>query len=133
MTTSVELEKGPATQAEVTERTRSGRMYRPSVDIIEQPDELVLMADMPGACPDHIDVRFENGTLTIDGKVKDRQPENTDYLLREFGIGDFYRTFQVNETINAERISAEFSNGVLTLHLPKIEAAKPRKIQVSAK
>jgi len=133
MTANVELEKGPATQVDETECTRSGKMYRPSVDIIEQPDELVLMADMPGVCPDHIDVRFENCTLTIHGRVKDRQPENTDYLLREYGIGDFYRTFQVNETVNAERISAEFSNGVLTLHLPKIEAAKPRKIQVSAK
>src|SRR5262245_25068826 len=117
MTTSVELEKGSAAQVEETERTRSGRMYRPSVDIIERHDELVLMADMPGASPDRIDVRFENGTLTIDGKVNDRQPENTDYLLREYGIGDFYRTFQVNETINAERISAGYSNGVLTLHL----------------
>jgi HSP20 family molecular chaperone IbpA len=133
MTTSVELEKGPATQVEEAECTRGGKMYRPSVDIIEKPDELVLLADMPGVCSDHIDVRFEKGTLTIHGRVKDRQPENTEYLLREYGIGDFYRTFQVNETINAEHISAEFSNGVLTLHLPKVEAVKPRKIQVSVK
>ena len=56
-----------------------------------------------------------------------------DYLLREYGVGDFYRAFQVSEVIDPSRIQAEYSGGVLTLHLPKSEAAKPRKIAVQAK
>lgn len=130
MATNVEIEKTPAAQAEA-ERTRGGRVYRPSVDIVEKPEELLLIADLPGTNPDEIDVRFENGTLTLYGRVKERQMEKAEQLLREYGIGDFYRTFQVNETIDAERISAEYRDGVLTLHLPKVEAVKPRKIQVS--
>ena|SRR5687768_7622298 len=130
MATNVEIEKTPSTPTEA-ERTRGGRVYRPAVDIVEKPEELLLIADMPGTSPDDIDVRFENGTLTLYGRVKERQMETAEHLLREYGIGDFYRTFQVNETIDAERISAEYRDGVLTLHLPKVEAAKPRKIQVS--
>jgi HSP20 family protein len=130
MATNVEIERAPETQVTEAERTRSGRLYRPDVDIVEKQDELLLIADMPGTSPEDLEVRFENGTLTIYGRVKERQPQDV-YLLREYGIGDFFRTFQVNETIDPERISAEYRDGVLTLHLPKVEAAKPRKIQVS--
>ena len=121
------------TKAEVvrTEHTRNVRHYRPNVDIVERADELTVSADMPGATADGIDVNFENGTLTIRGTVKPRQDDDADYLLREYGVGDFYRTFQVNETIDSERISADYADGVLVLHLPKVEAAKPRQIAVS--
>jgi HSP20 family molecular chaperone IbpA len=100
------------------------------VDIVERDNELALLADLPGACPDGIDVHFEKGTLTIHGKVEDRQPGGTRFLLREYGAGDYWRTFEVGEAINASAITAEYSNGVLTLHLPKVEAARPRKIAV---
>ena len=116
----------------VGERTRTGRTYRPNVDIVEREHELVVLADMPGASPDSIDIRFENGTLTISGKVEPRQAEDTRYLLSEYGVGDFLRSFAVSEIVDAQKISAEFSDGVLVLHLPKVEAAKPRKIPVKA-
>lgn len=121
------------TKAEVshTEHTRNVRHYRPNVDIIERADELTVYADMPGATADGIGINFENGTLTIHGKVRPRQHDDTDYPLREYGIGDFYRTFQVSETIDSECITADYADGVLVLHLPKVEAAKPRKIAVS--
>src|SRR5262245_57375730 len=113
-----------------TEQTRSGRSYVPNVDIFETPDELVLLADVPGVTAESIDIDFENGELSIHARVKESQPEGTSYLLREYGIGEFYRTFEISESINSERISAELSDGVLTLHLPKVEAVKPRKIAV---
>jgi HSP20 family protein len=53
-------------------------------------------------------------------------------LLQEYGVGDFYRTFKVSEQIDSTRISAEYHDGVLTIHLPKVEAAKPRKISVQS-
>lgn len=114
------------------EHTRSGRFYRPNVDILERNDELVVLADMPGVKSGDIDIRFEGGELTIHGPVAPRQDANISYLLQEYGVGDFYRTFRVGEQIDAGKISAEYADGVLTLHLPKAEAAKPRQIKVKS-
>jgi HSP20 family protein len=126
------LTKTAAEQADSVERTRSGRCYRPNVDILEQADELLVLADMPGAKGETIDVKFEDGTLEIRAEVAPRQGDEHGYLLREYGVGDYYRSFRISETIAASKISAECADGVLTLHLPKTEAAKPRKIVVSA-
>lgn len=134
MTTATTAPVERKTTSEVTRRepTRSVR-YRPNVDIIEKADELLVVADMPGTRPEDIDVNFENGVLTIHGRVRERQPRETNFLLREYGIGDFYRSFEVSESIDANNISAEYSDGVLTLHLPKVAAARPRKIAVKAR
>ncbi len=123
--------KTPASEVTPAEHTRSGYYFQPNVDIIERADELTVLADVPGAAADGIDLNFEDGTLTIQAKVPPRN-ENVDFLVREYGVGDFYREFRVNETIDVGRISAELSDGVLTLHLPKVEAAKPRKITVKS-
>lgn len=104
--------------------------YRPNVDIVETATEVTLFADMPGARADAIDIHFEKGVLAIRAKVATRDVEGRQSLLREYGIGDFHRTFQVSESIDASRISAEYKSGVLTLHLPKVEAVQPRKIEV---
>jgi len=113
-----------------SERTRGGRVYRPNVDIVEKQDELLLLADMPGANAGEIDIRFEDGELTIHGPAALRQNDQARYLLQEYGVGDFYRTFRVSEQIDAAKISAEYKDGVLALHLPKVEAAKARRINV---
>jgi HSP20 family protein len=113
------------------EHTRSGEHYRPDVDILELADELVVNADVPGARAEDIDIHFEDGSLTIYAKVAGRPTSGT-ALLREFGVGDFRRTFRVNEQIDPSRISAQYRDGVLTLHLPKAEKARPRKIQVQS-
>ncbi len=119
--------------ATATEHTRNGRFYRPNADILERPDELLVLADLPGAKSDRIDVKFEKGALTLHATVAERQSEDQHYLAHEYGVGDYYRTFQVSEAIDAGRISAEYADGVLTLHLPKAESIKPRKISISAK
>lgn len=120
------------TAAEVTpaEHTRSGQCYRPTVDILEQGDELLVLADVPGARRDRIDVKFEDGTLAIHAEVEPRQDKDQQFLLREYGVGDYYRTFQISEAIDAGKITAGYADGVLTLRLPKAEAVKPRKITV---
>jgi HSP20 family protein len=112
------------------EHTRTGQVYRPNVDILELPHELLVHADVPGVRGEDVDISFEDGSLTVHGKVKARQPDETDFLSREYGVGDFYRTFRVSEEIDPSKITAECRDGVLVLHLPKSEAAKPRKIQV---
>src|SRR5262245_58877688 len=103
MATEMTLEK-TNTQPRATEHTRGGRHYVPNVDIFETPEELIVLADFPGASGQDIDIDFENGELSIHGKVKERQPEGTTYLLREYGIGDFHRTFQISERIDTARI-----------------------------
>ncbi len=123
-------QNGADTAAE--ELTRGGPYYRPTVDIYEQADELTVLADIPGAKNDQIDIYFEDGTLTIHAKVPPRQTSQGPFARKEYGVGDFYRTFRVSEQIDSTRIAAEYSAGVLTLHLPKVEAVKPRKIKVNA-
>lgn len=132
-TTETGLEKRPSREAaRGTEHPWSAPYYTPSVDILETRDDLLLHADMPGVRSGDIDIRFENGELTIHGKTKLRQEEGRNYLLREYEPGDYYRTFSISEAIDAEKIAAEFKDGVLTLHLPKVEKAKPRKITVKS-
>jgi HSP20 family protein len=124
--------KPAAEETAGAELTRSGRCYRPHVDILEQAEELLVLADVPGAQGDRIDVKFEDGTLTIHAPVDPRQEENHEFLLHEYGVGDYYRTFRVSEAIDASQITAAYADGVLTLRLPKAEAAKPRRISVKA-
>ena len=125
----------PQENAEVSpaEHTRGGTYYRPNVDIYELPAELVVKADMPGAKMDEIDIQFEDGSLVIHARLPARQEKQGPFSRKEYGVGDYYRTFRVSEQIDASRISADYSAGILTLHLPKTEAVKPRKIQVEAK
>ena len=130
MSDQATIEKRP-TEVTRAERTQSGRVYVPNVDIIEKADELLVMADVPGARAEEIDIHFERGVLTIDAHVKPRRDESkTRYLLREYGVGDFSRRFEVDDKIDASRIVADVKNGVLTLHLPKADEIKPRKITV---
>ncbi len=111
--------------------SRGGMFFRPNCDIYEREDELLILADVPGVKGSEIEVKFEDGVLAIHAPVEARQPENLEYAVREYGIGDFYRTFQVSEAIDAGKITAECSDGVLTLHLPKSAAVRARKIAVN--
>jgi HSP20 family protein len=105
--------------------------YSPRVDVVETPDELTVYADLPGVRPEDLDIRFENGELTIHAKVQPRY-EKGEFLLQEYGVGDFYRTFTISEEIDSDKITAELKQGVLVLHLPKREAVKPKRITVKA-
>lgn len=133
MTANSTMEKSPSPVTRM-ERTRAGETFVPPVDIVEKDDELLLLADVPGATADGIDVHYERGTLTLRARVEPREtPVGATPLVREYGVGDYERTFQVGEGVDADRIGAEFANGVLTLHLPKADAIKPRKISVRNK
>ncbi len=131
MSETTTLEKRIST-SEQPEQVRSGRTYVPVVDIIERGDELLLLADVSGANAEGIDINYERGTLSIVARVEPRRSAEATYLLHEYGVGDFVRTFQIGEGIDSSKIRAEVKAGVLTLHLPKAEAAKTRKIAVRA-
>ena len=114
------------------ESTRSGFYFTPRVDIYETDNELTLFADLPGVTAENVDLRFERGELILQGRVKRRQHPGQ-VLMSEYEEGDFYRVFQIHESIDSTRIEAECKNGVLTVHLPKAESAKPKQVAVKAK
>ena len=125
------LVKKEAAEVTVPEATRGGIYYTPCVDIYESADEVVLQCDMPGVKPQDLDVRFEKGELSLHGRVQPRQTPQ-EYLAKEYGVGDFYRSFAIAPEIDSDRISAEYRDGVLTVHLPKQERVKPKRIAVQA-
>jgi len=94
----------------------------PRVDVLETENEFLVLADMPGVTPGDVDVRFEKGELSVHGRrPSSRTEESTTY----------HRTFAVADTVAADKITAELKSGVLTIRLPKVEAAKPKRIAVS--
>jgi len=110
---------------------QTNRPWAPSVDIYETGDELVLKADVPDVDLKDIDVRVENQTLTLSGQRKFEQQESgKGYHRIERSYGNFVRSFAVPNTFDTEKIAASYKNGVLTVSLPKKEAAKPRQIKV---
>jgi len=106
-------------------------VFEPRVDIVEVDDNMVLYVDLPGVKSEDVDIRFENRELQIHGKVTPAATK-PHFLLQEYGVGDYYRAFSVTDDIDAEKIRADLNDGVLTVHLPKAEALKQRRITVNA-
>jgi HSP20 family protein len=110
----------------------SSRPWSPAVDIYESENELVLKADVPDVDLKDIDVRVENQTLTIAGERKfEKKDAGKGYHRIERSYGNFVRSFAVPNSFDTENINAAYRNGVLTVTLPKKEAAKPRQIKVA--
>jgi HSP20 family protein len=132
MAETSELAQKTRAEQTASESTRGGAYFTPRVDIYETDKELTLYADVPGARPEDVDMRYDRGQLFLHARVKPRaqQPNNLHY---EYDEGDFYRVFDIHESIDASKIEAECKNGVLTVHLPKVEAARPRQINVRSK
>jgi len=107
----------------------------PVVDVRETKNEVVLQAELPGINPDEVEVSVENGVLSITGEkqaeVREGE-EGGDFHLVERRYGRFERRFTLPRSVDAEKVSAEFRHGLLTVTLPKAEAAKPRRIAVKA-
>jgi len=113
---------------------RGTRPWSPSVDIYETENELVFRADLPDVKLEDIEVRVENQTLTLKGERKFEEDNDVrGYHRLERSYGTFTRSFTVPSTVDPEKVAAEFKNGVLTVKLPKKEAAKPRQVKIEVK
>lgn len=113
------------------EPTRAEEVYvAPPVDIYEDDQGLVVVADLPGVSPDGLDVRVEQRVLTLLGRP--RAAAGGTPLSREYELAGFFRQFQLPEEIDTGRIEADLKQGVLTLRLPRAPAAQPRRIEVRA-
>ncbi|NBV45296.1 MAG: Hsp20/alpha crystallin family protein [Planctomycetia bacterium] len=105
--------------------------YQPHVDVRVEQGDVVVVADMPGARTDAIDVSFADGVLSLHARVAARDLPGT-ALRQEYGIGDFRRSFRLGDGFDATGITATYSLGVLTVRVPKLAAVRPRKVPVQA-
>ena len=112
------------------EQTKPGMVFTPSVDIFETDRELTLLADLPGVTAENLTIDLRENTLTLTGEVDPFERADEKDLLIEYEIGKYYRQFSLSNVIDQSKIDANLTNGVLRLTLPKVEEAKPRKIEV---
>jgi len=115
----------------MSEDPRTGVVFRPDVDILEEPDAFVIHADMPGASEESVDIQLEKGLLTLHARLAET-PSNARTLYAEYRDGSYYREFRLSEDIDATAVSARMKDGVLELRLPKSVSRKPRRIEVQA-
>jgi HSP20 family molecular chaperone IbpA len=108
------------------------RAVTPAVDIFENGEELLLVADVPGVSAEGIDLHIENDTLTLSAR-RQSKADDSPALVREYDEVDFVTAFRIPAGIDAAAISAETKNGTLVVKLPKAAAAKSRKIAVEAR
>jgi HSP20 family protein len=116
---------GPSTAQPVT--------WGLALDVIEQEDEFLVKASVPGINPDDLEITFTDNVLTIKGETKaEEEIKDANYHLRERRFGSFARSISLGSRITADKIQANYENGVLTLHLPKAEEVKPKRIPIKA-
>src|SRR3954466_9007407 len=110
----------------------ASRPWSPPVDILETENELVLKADLPEVDPKNVGIQLENGTLTLKGERKFEEQANGQrgYHRIERSYGSFVRAFSLPDTVDGEKVKADYKSGVLTVTLPKKEMAKPKTINV---
>jgi HSP20 family protein len=113
------------------ESTVPARFYLPNTDIFETEQALSLIVEMPGVDKNKVDVRVEDGVLTIEGRLDFSKYEGMQPVYTEYNVGHYRRSFSLSNKVDQGKISAEMKDGVLTLVLPKPEATKPRKISVN--
>ncbi len=102
----------------------------PPVDIIESGDGISLTADMPGVGKDGLSIGVEGGRLTIEGTIDLNEAARLHSVYAEVRVDRYKRTFVLSRDLDTEKIDAKLQNGVLTLRIPKVERAKPRRIEV---
>jgi len=116
------------TVGQQTEETRGLRVVSPLVDIMENENEIMVYADLPGVKREDLSVHIDDGTLTLSGAIPAVQAGAIQW--EEFGQVEYRRRFAVPQTIDIEGVKAELRDGVLCLILPKSAAAKPRSIEI---
>jgi len=109
----------------------STRSWAPPVDIYETADAIVLKAELPGIDPKDVEVRVEDNTLYLKGERKyEKEVKEQNYHRVERSYGSFARSFSLPNSIDAEKVKAEYKDGLLTLTMPKREEAKPKTIKI---
>lgn len=132
MAAKQELQSQKKRELETREETTiPARVFLPNTDIYETKDALTVILEMPGVEKSNVDVRVEGGILNIQGRLDMSKYQGLQPLYTEYNVGHYARNFELSSKIDHNKIGAELKDGVLTLTLPKVEEAKPRRIEVS--
>lgn len=107
------------------------RVFVPTTDVLEDEQSLTVVMEMPGVSKEAVDINLQDRVLTVEGRIDFSKYEQLQPVYTEYNIGNFSRSFSLSNSIDQDRIHADMKDGVLTLTLPKLEEAKPRKIAVS--
>jgi HSP20 family protein len=103
----------------------------PYVNVAEYKDEVQIVAEVPGVPKEEVKIQIHNGELTISGERKAPElAKESEWLRQEIGYGTFSRTIQLPDSVDADKVTAEYANGVLRITVPKQEAAKPKEIVI---
>ena len=113
------------------EQTVPTRTYMPTADIFETEAALTVSLEMPGVDKGAVDVNIEDGVLTVEGRLDFSKYEGMQPVYTEYNVGNYRRSFSLSKKIDQAKISAEMSDGVLTLVLPKAEETRPRRIAIT--
>jgi HSP20 family molecular chaperone IbpA len=106
--------------------------YTPPIDIHEGPDGLTLEADLPGATERDLAVQLEDNVLSLHARIDSPVPEGARLLHEEFRLGDYQRSFILSDEVDRDGITAELTNGVLRLFLPRSDRARTRRIEIKS-
>lgn len=129
---TLEVQKEEILEPEGSERTRERVAYVPRTDIYENDEKIVIVADVPGADENSIDLTLEKNILSIKAFIDPVDPEGFTLAFWEYGIGDFERSFKISDEIDREKIEASVNNGVLRVVLTKSGPAKAKRIAITS-
>jgi HSP20 family protein len=116
-----------------TTRPSAGGTWMPSMDVFETEDRIVAELELPGIEPDEVEVSVEDSTLTVSGSrefTNEMKDENVHRVERRYGA--FTRSITLPQTVDTEKVEAKFDKGVLRVEVPKVERAKPKRIEIKA-
>jgi HSP20 family molecular chaperone IbpA len=128
----MEIQKQAGAPSEELERTRSRRAFIPRADIYETNNDIIVLADIPGANEKNVDITLEKNVLTITAYIDPIRSGEYEIAYAEYEEGDYQRTFRLSDEIDRDKIEASVSNGVLHLRLPKSPEAAAWKITVKS-
>ena len=132
-TQAMEIQHQESAPTEEMERTRARRCFVPKADIYETDNEIIVLADIPGANEKKVDITLEKNILSISATIEPVRTNGYELTYAEYEEGDFQRSFRLSDEIDRDRIEAEVRDGVLQLRLPKVQGAAARKITVQTK
>ena len=127
---TMEIQQQEGTPSEAMERTRSRRAFVPRADIYETENEIIVLADIPGANEKSVDITLEKNVLSITAYIDATRSGDYEIAYAEYEEGDYQRSFRLSDEIDRDKIEASVSDGVLHLRLPKSKEAGTRKIAV---
>lgn len=127
---NVQIDKNGEHAVDEIQQNKFKRFVTPLTDVYELPENFKLEIQVPGIVKENLQIKIENNILTVKGESI-KSDENAATLMRETCSKNYFRKFALSNSVDAEKISAELNNGVLTLTLPKREEAKPKTININ--